>query len=227
VPRAFSRLRNVFERNSPGSHRQARLIRQFADKTGLLYFGYVNQHSDEHRIIRGLTVSQTHHDDHFCVGTYDGYDVSVVDRQDMTINGKNSMIDHKWILVEIQLQTKEDIPHFILEAQTSKNHLHKSLFEYLNYLKPVTLGAFESYPSEFLSRYTIHTSPSHAIEIQRLIPASTARTIGAHFWPLSVEVTDKSVIVYSYRETVTSHLLDMMLTDGIWIAKLIDNSGPI
>ncbi|HMH69872.1 MAG TPA: hypothetical protein VK502_00580, partial [Candidatus Saccharimonadales bacterium] len=39
-----------------------RVFMQFADKIGFVYFGYVNQRSDDHRLVRGLTVSSNHRD---------------------------------------------------------------------------------------------------------------------------------------------------------------------
>ena len=45
-----------------------KIIKQFAHKFDLVYFGYVNQREDEHELIRGITVAASHVDSHFCVG---------------------------------------------------------------------------------------------------------------------------------------------------------------
>lgn len=215
-------LKQVFVRNSPGAHKRTRLFKQFADTIGLIYFGAVDQHSDEHTIIRGLTVSSTHHDSNFMVGTYEEYDVTMTDRQDLTVAANGIAQSHDWVLLEVKLKTPVEVPHILLDSRKSQTNSQQTLFTALNTLKPVRLGAFESYPEEFSNRYIIHASPDRAIEVQRLIPAVMARTIGAHFWPLSVEVVDNSVIIYSYKENVSSHLLNMLLSDGLWLARQLD-----
>lgn len=54
----------------------SKLFRDFADKLGFVYFGFVDQRDDEHQLIRGLTLSTTHRDDNYCVGTYHSYDIA-------------------------------------------------------------------------------------------------------------------------------------------------------
>ena len=53
-------------------------VRKFADSLGMVYFGLVNQRNDEHRLVRGHTVSATHRDDNYCVGTIRGYDTCLL-----------------------------------------------------------------------------------------------------------------------------------------------------
>jgi hypothetical protein len=220
-------LRGVFARNSPGAHRRSRIIRQFAEKTGLIYFGSVDQHNDEHRVIRGITVSSSHKDTDYSVGTHEDYDVSLVSRQDLTESIDGSQLSHDWTLLEIQLKTTIEIPRILIQAITHTSALHTPLITGVTFLKPIKLGTFEDYPNEFLNRYAVYSSPSHAIEMQRLFPSAIARVIGAHFWPLSIEIFEQSVVIYSYKENVTTHILNMMLSDGLWIAKQIDASAHL
>ena len=57
---------------------QRHIIKKFTNKIGLVYFGAVNQHQDDNRLVRGFTVSQSHQDDHYSVGTVEGYNVTLV-----------------------------------------------------------------------------------------------------------------------------------------------------
>jgi len=217
------KVRAMFARNSAGAHKRRRIIQQFVDSVGLVYFGLVDQYSDEHKIIRGFTVSSSHRDDDFSVGSFEGYDISLVNRQDMTINDKKSVTAHDWLLLEIQLLNQTNLPHLFIESRSGADSPIASILN-VTTLKKVSLGTLEEYPIDFSTRYSIYASPDHAIESQQLIPASAARSIGTHFWPLSVEVLESSLIIYSYKEKVSKHLLNMMLTDGIWLAKQLDSS---
>src|SRR5680860_1649224 len=85
-----------------GSH--GRVISKFAKKTGLLYFGFVNQHSDDHKIVRGLTVSSTHQDNHYSVGSVGDYNISVVDRSDYIVEPHNKTFLHNWLIFAIELK---------------------------------------------------------------------------------------------------------------------------
>src|ERR1044072_5775592 len=80
-----------------------RVFMQFAEKIGLVYFGYVNQRSDEHRLVRGLTVSAGHRDSNYCVGSFQGYDIALVERIDtIRFPGKSSKT-HNWIIMTFDL----------------------------------------------------------------------------------------------------------------------------
>ena len=92
---------NLF-RNVTKTRADRRIFERFDIKNGLIYFGSVNQHTDEN-IIRGFTVSATHQDNHFSVGTIGDYNVSIVDRSDALINVDNSVCFNNWIIVAIDL----------------------------------------------------------------------------------------------------------------------------
>ena len=95
---------------SPQLRSRGKIIRRFASQVGLVYFGTVDQHQDDHEIIRGLTVSTTHRDAHYAVGSYDGYDVSIVDRFDVTFDAQLRPIEHVWLIFQVNLQDVS-LPH--------------------------------------------------------------------------------------------------------------------
>src|SRR5258706_294200 len=57
-------------------------VKQFADKFHLVYFGHVNPRDDDYELVRGVTVSTTHIDNHYTVGTVEGHDLIFVERGD-------------------------------------------------------------------------------------------------------------------------------------------------
>jgi len=215
-------LKNVAARSGAVSRRRKRVITAFAEKIGFVYLGHVDQHKDNHHIIRGLTVSTDHQDDNYCVGSFDGYDISLVDRLDVYTDALGRNQTHRWIIAEIALQQPRDIPHMFLGSHQSKQDAYQKLFTAFSTLSAVPLGTFEPYAAEFTHRYGLFAAPSHFIEAERYIDAATSRILAAHFWPMAIEVYQGSLYIYSNSQVVSSHLLDTMLKNGLWLAKHLD-----
>jgi len=214
--------RNVALRNSALSHRRKKAITKFAGKFGLVYFGHVDQHEDEHHIIRGLTVSSSHQDDNYCVGSFDGYDVSLVDRYDIIDRPGMPSKTHRWLIFEVDLHSGVDIPHIFLGAHSHRDSSYAKLFTSVPSLQSIPLGTFENHSDEFTSRYSLFAAPTQYIETERLFTAEVTRTIAAHFWPLAVEVVGGALYVYSDSQNTSAHLLETMLKNGLWLAEQLD-----
>lgn len=214
--------KDIVLRNGIVAYRRKQVITRFANKFGFVYFGHVDQHDDEHHIISGLTVSSSHQDEHYSVGSFDGYDVSLVDRYDIVDEPGKSLRTHRWIIFEIDLHNGKDIPHVFLGAHTHKDSSYAKLFTSVPSLQSVPLGTFESHSNEFINRYSLFASATQFIEVERLFTAEVTRTIAAHFWPLAVEVYRGSLFVYSDNQAVSSSLLETMLKNGLWLAQQLD-----
>jgi len=198
------------------------VISKFAEKVGLLYFGMVNQHSDEHEIVRGLTVSSTHHDNHFCIGTVNGYNVSIVNRSDVKHIPDGRIVPYDWLIFAVELKTQVAIPHFFINAKNTDHKPYAALFSTYPNMKEVDLSAFKSYDSEFCGRFTVYARPAKTQDIQQIITADTAKVLGAHFWPLAIEQHNNVLYLYSTHEKITSSLLETMLENGLWLARQLD-----
>jgi len=220
-------LKDIALRNSVASRLRKRAIIRFTEKVGFVYFGSVDQHHDDHHIIRGLTVSSSHRDNHYSVGSFDDYDVSLVDRLDAIESLDGQYKTYNWLILEIDLHNGTDIPHIFLGAHTHKNSSYTKLFTAFPVLQPVPLGTFEKYSEEFTKRYNLFASPSHFIEVERYFTTETTRTIAAHFWPLAIEISEGALYIYADNQTITVHLLETMLKNGLWLAgKLDDQAEP-
>jgi hypothetical protein len=196
---------------------------KFAEKTGLVYFGSVSQHSDDHKVVRGFTVSPSHQDSHYSVGSVDGYNTILVDRNDAVWQSDGSSAIYNWLIIAIDLHTKRDIPHFFLHANRRASKAYETLFTAFPAMKEVHLGTFETYSPEFTSRFSLYSQPSASIEVEQLFPANVARVLGAHFWPLSVEQHEGMLYIYSDSKRITPGLLDAMLENGLWLAGHLDS----
>lgn len=205
------------------TRKHQRIIRKFADKIGMVYFGYVNQHDDEHKIIGGFTTSSSHHDDHFCIGSVGGYSVSLVERSDGAWQKDGSVSVYNWLIMAFDLSSNSNVMQFFLQAKNHSENKFENLFLLNPNLKEVELGVFEDYNPEFTNRFTFYANTSDSVELQRLFPASTARVIGAHFWPLSIEQRDNVLYLYADAKNLSKNLLETMLENGLWLTGHIDN----
>lgn len=215
-------VRNIF-RNVTGSRKHKKIITDFAEKYGLIYFGSVDQHSDDHQYIRGFTSSPSHLDNHYTVGTVSDYDVKLVDRNDAVWLSDGSVGIFNWLILTVGLHNGQDIPHFFIRANRRISDAYDSLFTAYPNMNEVHMGTFEDYNSDFSGRFTVYSQPTDSIEIERLIPSDTARVFGAHFWPLSVECLDGTLYLYADGKRITPHLLNALIEDGLWLARHLDN----
>lgn len=205
----------------PSSQATRRLVTEFAEDAGMVYFGYVSQRSDDHHIVRGLTVSNQHVDDHYCIGTYEGYDIMFVERSDSLRSGKR----HTWHILEIDLKTSADIPHLFVGSPTRGHGFHELLQTKYPVLLPTSLGATAEYPASFTSHFTIYVAPAHAVTAEQLITPQIAATIADHFKGLVMEIVDQSLYVYSEKKTISAELLIAMLKNARWLAGELDKNN--
>ena len=218
-------MRNVFFNLQ--SRTRKHLILKFAKKSGLVYFGTVNQNSDDHRIVRGFTVSSSHQDNHYSVGTVGRYDMTLVDRNDAVWKPDGSIAIFNWLIMAFDLHTKQEIPHFFISSHNHDSAPYNSLFTTFHTLKEVKFGTFEEYSPEFTSRFSIFAQPSMSIEIERLFPADVSRVLGAHFWPFFAEQNENVLYIYADNAQIAPSLLDTILEDGLWLAGHLDHQAEL
>ncbi len=209
------------------SRTRRHIISKFADKVGLVYAGYVDQRNDDHEIVRGFTVSQSHQDDHYCIGTVSDRKVTIVDRSDAVWNRSGEIEVQNWTIMAFQLKTKQDLPHFFIGAKGHDDKSYDIFFRTFPTIHQIHLGTFEDYGLDFASRFNMFARPNMAIKLERLIPANSARVLGAHLWPLSVEQNEHVLYIYSTSEHVTPSLLEKMLQNGLWLAAHLDNQAEL
>lgn len=204
------------------SRMHKRVFMQFAEKIGFVYFGYVDQRSDEHRLMRGLTVSAKHKDNNYCVGSFEGYDVALVERHDTIHHPGKPSRDHTWIIMTFDLHSSTDVPHIFLGLHTHSDTFYAHMFTKFSQLSKVFLGTTGMYDHAFSSRYSLYTSPDKSIVAEQLIDPGTARTIGEHFGGMTVEINEGTVYLYAEHQRPTVALLEKMLKYGLWLARTLD-----
>jgi hypothetical protein len=202
-----------------------RVFMQFAERLGMVYFGYVDQRSDEHRLIRGLTVSAAHRDNHYCIGNFDGYDVALVERVDtLRFPGKPAK-KHEWIIMTFDLRTHADMPHVFLGLHTHSDLFYAHLFTKFSQLIKAPLGTFGMYDPAFTQRYVMYTEPAQSIAVERVLDPAVTKVIADTFGSLTVEIADGCLYVYAEHQRPTVALLEKMLKHGAWLAQAIDTKS--
>jgi hypothetical protein len=199
-----------------------RVFMQFAEKVGLVYFGYVDQRSDEHRLVRGLTVSATHRDNHYCIGSFKGYDVTLVERTDTIRFPGKPHATQDWIVMVFDLHTTMDLPHTFVGLHTHSDTFYAHLFTKFATLTKVPLGTFSEYPHEFLHRYAVYTEPAQLALVEHLFSKETTKAIAEHFGGLTVEIAEGCLYLYAWHQRPTGASLTRMLQNGVWLAGAID-----
>ncbi len=205
------------------SRLQKKTYMQFAEKVGLVYFGYVDQRHDEHKLVRGLTLSSEHRDTHYCIGDFDGYDVTLVNRVDTIRYPGKQPRTHDWIIMTFDLHTPVDLPHIFLGLHTHSDTFYAHLFTKFSQMMRVPLGTFDNYDSEFTSKYAIYTQPAKMIAAEQLFDKKITRTIADHFGNLTIEISDQCLYVYAEHQRPSMALLEKMIKYGGWLAQSIDH----
>lgn len=219
---ALMRTKRVLAHMTPGhivkSRMAKRAITEFAEKVGLVYFGYVDQRDDDHRLVRGHTVSSTHIDNHYTVGSLRGYDVSVVAREDVISTSKTKQQRCHWLICTFDLHTKMDVPHLYV-GHKDREEVFKASYEQLH---RIDIASYAEYPQDFMRDYVVYGIPGESIEIQQTITLQVAEVIARHFQQASIEVEDNTVYLYIESQHPSEVLLEKMLSNGLWLAEAID-----
>ena len=199
-----------------------RVFMQFAEKVGLVYFGYVDQRNDEHRLLRGLTVSATHRDNHYCIGSFKGYDVMMVERTDTIRFPGKAPRTQDWIIMAFDFHTTLDLPHTFIGLHTHSDTFYAQLFTKFATLSKAPLGTFTGYDREFVHRYAVYTEPAQLPFTEHLFSKDIAKTMTEHFGSLTVEISDGCLYLYAWHQRPTVAFLTRMIQNGVWLASAID-----
>lgn len=198
-------------------------ISRFVKDTGLVHFGFVDQRSDDHVMIRGVTVSNNHRDEHYAVGTYEGYDVLFVERHDKLLSPKkHDSESHTWHIVQVDLKSKVDLPHVFLGLHTHSDAFYMQLFHKYPRLRQHRPGITANYDLGFLAAWRWYVSPTNALKSEQLLTPAVMKQFESHFGSLAVEIETGALYVYSEIPHITSTSLKAMLQNAVWLAMQID-----
>ncbi len=204
-----------------------KVIEQFAKKYHLVYFGYIGRSGQEdHRLVRGLTQSTTHIDNHYCIGNIDGHDLILLERSDeIKVPGKTKEVPHTWLIVQIDLHESLDLPHIFLGTRDHSDAFYSRMFMSFAKLRKVPVGTFGKHADDFVNHYSIYSSPMDALKSEQLFSVDITKIIGVHFRPLAIEVVDSSLYIYADNKRPTLGLIETMIKNGLWLADQLNKRG--
>jgi hypothetical protein len=197
-----------------------RVIKQFANKYHLVYFGMVDAREDDHELVRGVTVSATHTDNHYTVGTLQARDIILVQRTNtLTFPGKAAS-HYKWLIMQIDLD-RSNLPHIFIDSHHHDETFYANLFTALPQFQDIR-GYLTDHDPTFLRRCKVFAFP-HAYEaVMQTLRPDVTQTLAHHFSQFDYEIVDDRVYVYSASNVVTMTILQEMLRVGIWLADVLD-----
>jgi hypothetical protein len=201
------------------------VFKSVCEEYGLVYFGSVNQHHDEHEMVRGVTLSPNHQDHHYSVGSIHGNDVILVERSDIvSFPGKHSE-QYTWLILQIDLRNV-DMPHTFVDAHHHDEAFYDNLFAKFARLTHVDKSLFTDYDPLFLQRFTVYATPDGADLIPAYLTFDTASTLAHHFGHFDLEWFQDRLLIYSTGRPATKHLVENMIRAGVWLAGELNTSGP-
>lgn len=203
------------------------IIKKFTSKIGLLCFGLINKDKDDHRVVNGFTVSNTHKDRHFSVGTSEGYDIHLVYRTDKIKYSSRKSHRQNWIIMSFNLHSKIDLPHFLIKMRDHNDFAFNMFFNKYTNISEIKLGTLEPYSKNFIEKFCVFSRQSMSLATQRVITAETADLIAKHFGPISIEQNEKILYLQIPTENVSYNLLNAMYENGLWLSNKIDQQTEL
>ena len=214
-------LKMMLRHYSPQIRSRGVVIRRFASKIGLVYFGAVDQHEDEHEVIRGLTVSTTHRDAHYAVGSFDDYDISIVDRFDVIVDAKQHAIEHTWLIFQVNLENSS-LPHLFFKPLGHSPAAYNKFFTAFNHLHVINDVFNISHSQEFHARYELFGLATHALALEDTLTPLVTQTLATRFWPHAIEIYEGKLYVYITQHRLQEAVLGGILQSTTWLASILD-----
>lgn len=206
---------------SAGSFVEKKMMRDFAHKYGLVYFGTMHPRHDEYELVRGITLNTKHHDRHFTVGNYKGRDVTMVQRHVTMTHPLHGDAHYKWSITQVDL-TRRQLPHMLITA----GHNDRLFFDNLQ----IKLANFQQLtPSlipnpAFASHFRVFAATEALDALPTVLTPEVMAAMVHYFKAFDVELFDDQIIVYTAQSRVTPLLLQELLREALWLAERIDIS---
>lgn len=218
-------LKKALHKSTPTNilraQRTRQIIKRFADELGMVYFGYVDQHDDDYRLIRGLTASRSHEDNHYTVGSFKGYDISFVVRRDLLKYADQQTADQDWLIMTFDLKTEYELPHFYIMYHKHQEQL-KTKFTTLT---EMPRSSFVGHEPRFFDLYTIYGKLEKLQEKCQLISPAMSQGMFETFGDMSVEVSENTLYLYRTGKYPDRSELERILRAGLWMSQTLDESA--
>ncbi|MFZ1250432.1 MAG: hypothetical protein WAR37_03255 [Candidatus Microsaccharimonas sp.] len=215
-------LKRALRTFSPELRRRGATLKCFAKAIGLVYFGVAHQHDDEFEVIRGFTASLSHHDNHYAVGTYNGYNLRLVDRFDVVKVANNPHHEQLWTILEIELENDKAVPHMFFVPTGHEAGEYSRLYATQPHMQPLNSMLLNNKSPEFHGRFQILASATHSHKVESFFASPVIIGIASRFWPHAIEIEHGKLLIYITQHRLTKTVLESTLASALWLAETID-----
>lgn len=214
----------MFHQFSAPLRSRGKALRAFSKAIGLVSFGTVHQHDDDHNAIRGFTASLTHRDTHFAVGTYGDFNIRLVNRFDIIEHVGKKPIPQVWTILEIELASKS-VPHMFFVPTGREAGEYSRLYATHPTFQPINSMILSNRSPEFHGRFQIVAKPTHSHAAETFFTSPVIVGIGARLWPHGIEIEHGKLLIYITEHRLTKTVLETALVSGLWLAETIDEAA--
>jgi hypothetical protein len=199
-----------------------RTIKQFATRHHLVYFGHVDPRDDDYELVRGATVSTTHVDNHYTVGSLDGRDVILVERRNkFAFPGKPPVL-YKWLIMQFDLRC-QNLPHAFIDAHQEDETFYDALFTELPYIQNIT-HIFGQRDPLFVKHCYLFGFPHQYTAIGQMLTPQITGQLAQNFRQFDYEIQDDRLFVYASKTRPSIAVLQDMATIGLWLAAQLEEA---
>lgn len=200
---------------------RSRLYHDACERYNLVYFGTVDTQSDEHTLVRGLTVSTQHRDNHYCVGSVEGYDIILLERTDQLHFPYKQPESYRWTILQIDLDGLR-LPHVFIDAHQHQSAFYDAFFAKYPQMRKSDINLFADHDPRFARAFSTYCSPQDVSILVQVLHYDITATLGHHFPHYDIELFEDKVLVYSSNRQPTRQVIDDMFRAGIWLAREIE-----
>lgn len=201
-----------------------RVIKGFADHYGLVYFGAVSQHNDEHKLIRGVTLSVSHRDRHYCVGNIQGRDITLVQRTDNLGHSSSEAHPYTWLIMQFDLSNEyESIDHLFIATNSHTKAFYDAFSLRYRTMQPVNMQHSGFHDQLFNTNYRVLSDHFARTAPSEILTEEVCATIAHHFGLFDFEIEKDKVTVYAANRMASRPLLDNMTRAGLWLSDQVDS----
>lgn len=198
-----------------------RVIKQFCNKYHLVYFGHVDSQEDDHQLVRGITVSTSHIDNHYSVGTFEGHDLMIVQRLNtLTFPGKPDA-EYKWLIMELDVQ-QTHLPHIFMDGHRHDETFYANMFVKVPQFHNITSHIAQRDP-HFAQKYKTFALPNEYMQVDAVMLPEITTALYQHFPQFDFEIIEDRVYIYAAANVVTLATLQEMLRAGAWLASALNS----
>lgn len=218
-----SLFRQIYRRFSPELRLRGQALRTFSHTLGLVHFGTVHQHDDDLDAVRGFTASLTHKDTHYAVGTYNGYNIRLVNRFDVIRIAGNPLHEQLWTIMEIEFD-RRGLPHMFFIPTGREAGEYGRLYATQPNMQPLNSMILDNKSPEFHGRFQILASAAHSHQVETLFTSPIIVGLANRFWPHGIEIEHNKILVYITEHRLTKTVLETTLASALWLAETIDEA---